>query len=698
MNAAVDRQRWLGVLALALAVPLPLTGVVSAPFLLPFVAVAGWLVFARRPLEPLPLWAENLLAPVILVLVVVAGGMRYGILRPVTQLAVALATVRLLGCGERRRARRTVSLLALVGVAGIASSTHPLLAAYLAGLLALVVTLVGHFTMLDTARHNGTRPRRLWPSARAVAVTVALSVVVAAPLFVVLPRLRSPFAASPFGGRPVSGFRDAVALHRIGDLKLSTSAALRVRFSSGEATDPDWLRLAGSTLQRYRNGVWAQARMRRNRLSAGSERVVRLTEAPRGARRVWAEITLEKASESLFTPLGAVAIALPEGAPVWRTPAGDLQIPRNVDLPLSYEVEFVPGRVFSSPPSQEDLQIARGSTRISELAEDVTRGARTPVAAALAVESYLRRSFTYTTSTYAPMREDPVEWFLFSSQSGHCEFFASSMVMLLRAVGIPARMQAGYAGAESTSDNEYLVRDNNAHAWVIAWIPPSWETLRSLNRRLPTGGPAGIAQGRWELFDPTPAEGRPVLSAGGRGWRMRFSWQMVESLWDRWVLTFSLIDQLDLVSKIVTGVRLAGMWIVSAAVALGLVLLAGRSRRRASREVRRPRWMRSAEPISKALARVVEVVRQEDPLVRAGVTPRRLRERVTTTHPAAAAGVEWLVKQHERTIYAGLSRPGRAEVRRIAREVLRALKSRGEGRARSRERERRERGEEGRVR
>ncbi len=104
------------------------------------------------------------------------------------------------------------------------------------------------------------------------------------------------------------------------------------------------------------------------------------------------------------------------------------------------------------------------------------------------------------------MRQDPVEWFLFDSREGHCEFFASSMVLLLRTVGIPARLQAGYIGGEREGDGAYLVRESNAHAWVLAYV-----------------------EKRWRVFDPTPPEGRPGLLAAGEALSLREAWDRFES-------------------------------------------------------------------------------------------------------------------------------------------------------------------------
>lgn len=671
MSLALERQRWLGVIALALAVPLPFTGVVSLPFLLPFVVVAGWLVAARRPLPALPAWAENLLAPLVLVAVVAAGGMRFGILRPVAQLAIAVAAIRLFGCHEDARARKATLLLALVGVAGIASSTHPLLAAYLIGLLALVVAVIGHLSLLRRARPAATSRSTAWPPGRLVVATVVISVLVAAPLFVLLPRLRSPFAAAPFGSRPVSGFRDAVALHRIGDVKLSTSVALRARFPEGEALDPEWLRLAGTSLQRYRNGVWAQAQMRRAALARGSDGWVRLAEYSTGARRVRAEITLEKRSDSLFLPLGTVAMTVPPGVSAWRGPLGEIRIPRWSEVPLTYEVEFVPGAVLAPEPQPGDLMLAEGTEAVAELAHQVAGSARTPVAAAIALESHLRRTYTYSTSTYAPMRDDPVNWFLFQRGAGHCEFFASSLVLMMRAVGIPARMQAGYAGGEITPDGDILVRDAEAHAWVVAWLAPTWEGLHDLGRSLGEGGP--MPAGTWRMFDPTPAEGRPGIDQAPRLFRVDLSWQRIEQVWDRWVLTFSLADQLDMLqSLVVDGYRVL-RWVLAAALAL-LLLSLGVDRARSVLGRRRRRGGVASRTVSGvAIGRVAEAARRGGIGLPAGATPRQLAASLAARRPDVAGPIQWLVSVHESEVYAGRAASPRARVRRTARALMRSL-------------------------
>lgn len=103
-------------------------------------------------------------------------------------------------------------------------------------------------------------------------------------------------------------------------------------------------------------------------------------------------------------------------------------------------------------------------------------------AAARALESYLRERYRYTLEIMAPLPgRDPIEHFIFDAREGHCEYFASALAALCRAVGIPARVVTGYLAAEfNESTRHYLIRESNAHAWVEAQLgDDDWQTLDS---------------------------------------------------------------------------------------------------------------------------------------------------------------------------------------------------------------------------
>lgn len=102
-----------------------------------------------------------------------------------------------------------------------------------------------------------------------------------------------------------------------------------------------------------------------------------------------------------------------------------------------------------------------------------TTGAQTPYDKARAIEIWLRTNITYSESIQTPPRgEDPIEWFLFTSREGYCNYYATAMILMLRSQGIPARMAAGFAQGEWDPERGgYLVRERDAHTWVEVYFP-----------------------------------------------------------------------------------------------------------------------------------------------------------------------------------------------------------------------------------
>lgn len=110
--------------------------------------------------------------------------------------------------------------------------------------------------------------------------------------------------------------------------------------------------------------------------------------------------------------------------------------------------------------------------RISELAKELTKGLKNDYEKTVAIEKYLRENHSYTLSPEnVPLDKDFVDYFLFEKKEGYCTYFATSMVVLLRTLGIPSRYVEGYVlPPEHTSDNVYTVTNNNAHAWVEVYF------------------------------------------------------------------------------------------------------------------------------------------------------------------------------------------------------------------------------------
>ncbi len=111
--------------------------------------------------------------------------------------------------------------------------------------------------------------------------------------------------------------------------------------------------------------------------------------------------------------------------------------------------------------------------RVLDKAAEVVAGADNPYDQAVAIETYLR-GFEYTLEIGEPPPDrDVVDYFLFDLQKGYCDYYASAMVVMARAVGIPARLAVGYAsGYYDEHADEYTVTEAEAHSWPELYFPP----------------------------------------------------------------------------------------------------------------------------------------------------------------------------------------------------------------------------------
>jgi hypothetical protein len=126
---------------------------------------------------------------------------------------------------------------------------------------------------------------------------------------------------------------------------------------------------------------------------------------------------------------------------------------------------------------------------VYEAALGVTSEARTPYEAAALLETWFREAggFTYDEQPPAPIGGTPaLVDFVNETKRGYCQHYAGAMALMLRLLGVPARVAVGFTSGEYSSDNkEWVVKDTNAHAWVEVWFP----------------------EFGWIPFDPTPGRG-----------------------------------------------------------------------------------------------------------------------------------------------------------------------------------------------
>lgn len=244
------------------------------------------------------------------------------------------------------------------------------------------------------------------------------------------------------------------------------------------------------------------------------------------------------------------------------------------------------------------------------------------IQAARALEARLRYSgdFQYTLDFSNLKRDpslDPIEDFVRNHRQGHCEYFAATLTLMLRSLGIPARLVVGYRGGEFNSiGGFYDVAQRDAHVWVEAYLAP-----QDVNEEMIRSGEAGVS-GAWLQLDPTPAA-RDAIDVAANDPSLRAqagqAFGYAQMLWDDFVVGLDAERQSRTLGKgfgdLFNADYWGGMvetalsdipwvretrreWLQGGVIAVGLVVLAGLfwSRRSAFRGLARRRWLRRLAP------------------------------------------------------------------------------------------------------
>jgi transglutaminase-like putative cysteine protease len=346
--------------------------------------------------------------------------------------------------------------------------------------------------------------------------------------FTLFPRFAiSLFANSWATGPAVTGFSDLLALGQVAAIQKNGAVAMRVRLEPpGEANKLLYWRGIALDLfdgQKWRkskgDGVWLRRVGDRYQLGDPME--------PSGPH-IRQNIILEPSGSSALFVLETPVALFGRLGNLQRDSLGNLRAAYPFPFPISYDVlsqttaartEAVPGGSF--------LQLPDVNPRISELAERATEGIQDPLQKARSLERFLRGKYRYALDGLPIDVEDPLSTFLFDTQQGNCEYFASALAVMLRIVGIPARVVNGYLGGEWNPYGEYfLVRQSDAHSWVEAHVPG-----------------AG-----WTTFDPTPPA--PIRSRKRPLGPVTQLFDYLQMRWYRYIVNFTVADQQELITAL----------------------------------------------------------------------------------------------------------------------------------------------------
>jgi transglutaminase-like putative cysteine protease len=277
--------------------------------------------------------------------------------------------------------------------------------------------------------------------------------------------------------RDTDPFRSSTALGRLGELKLSDRILLRVEPGPGLRT-PLLLREASYNV--YNSTVWFAAGAAFAPVAAEADGETWRFRAVAGpAPSVGVSAYLPRGRGILALPNGAFEVGKLAAVGVSRNALGAVRVDEGLGL-VRYRARFGRDSVLDGPPGGEELSVpAREALLLRQLAAELDLEAKTPAERLAAVAAFFRTRFRYSTyQTDRPRGVSPLEDFLLRSHAGHCEYFATATVLLLRAAGVPARYATGYSVQEwSALERTWVVRARHAHSWTLAWVDDAWRDL-----------------------------------------------------------------------------------------------------------------------------------------------------------------------------------------------------------------------------
>jgi transglutaminase-like putative cysteine protease len=386
--------------------------------------------------------------------------------------------------------------------------------------------------------------RRLWhngEAARLPLVAVALLVLIfvfALPLFLIAPRAgAAALTRSGAGPGNFIGFSENVTLGQIGSLKQDNGLVMRVRIENEEP--PRGLRWRGVALDEFTGMSWRKSQEARRPEPVNERGGFFQLGTTESLHRLTTQTFFLEPLESPVLFAAPRAVAVQGDLPFVRLDAeGSIQSRRHDFERLMYKaisdtdepsIEELRDDMRSYSPSfQRYLQLPeRLDPRIVALARRmILEGhARNRYDAAKTIEWQLQRDFGYSLEMKAS-GPDPLADFLFNIKAGHCEYFATAMVVLLRTHGVAARVVNGFLPGEyNEAAGAYTVRQSDAHSWVEVYFPET----RS-----------------WVTFDPTPSAGRIGPVSTGLSAQFKKYAEALELLWFQYVVGYDKQEQRSL--------------------------------------------------------------------------------------------------------------------------------------------------------
>jgi transglutaminase-like putative cysteine protease len=519
---------------------------------------------------------------------------------------------------------------------------------------AMLVALMGLLTALVNAHMPVGKPP-LMTAAKIAAKMALLGAPIMVVLFMLFPRL-APLWGTPNG--PLQGKSGLSADMRVGTiakLALDDSIAMRIKFDGVPPAARD-VYLRGPVLSSFDGREWLPSK------SLPAKTNLRVNGQPHNY-----EVTLEPNNKPwLFVLDTATTAPALNGYELRMTPELQWLTNRPITELVRYKAQsytqFRYGPEKFDLSLQNDVKLPKGyNPRTLQLAADIKADARFANAdVATLVNAVMQKlrtggyEYTLEPGVYG---DNTADEFWFDRKAGFCEHIASSFVVLMRAMGVPARIVTGYQGGEFNAvDGYWVVRQSDAHAWAEVW--------RAGNSN---GSNDGRTVGSWVRVDPTSAvapqriDSLQRLSApsgafggaiaslwtntlGNSGYnlllQLRAVWDAVNNTWNQKILNYTEATQLNILRNLgFTSPSWADLSYVLIAIIVAVSLLG----------IAWTTWdKRQHDPWLRLLSSVQARLGKTGLMSHANISPRELA-RITLQYfgESAAPLAVWLIKLEE---------------------------------------------------
>ncbi|MEQ1515808.1 MAG: DUF3488 and transglutaminase-like domain-containing protein [Usitatibacteraceae bacterium] len=492
------------------------------------VAAGGWRWWiSRHALRVPPWWMMGLIA----IAVALAARLEYGrwFGREVgVALLIIMLCLKILEMRMKRDAMIPVFMGFFLAITNFMYSQTILMGLYMFVCVWLFVAALIGFNRINT---EATLKERVVPAGWLLLQAIPMMLV----LFFLFPRMSGALWSMPQDERAQMGLSDSMSPGDISKLSVSEAIAFRVEFE-GAVPQTEDLYWRGPVLTEQDGRTWRmRAEGRRNRLDY----------VPQGPP-IRYTVTLQPTNKPwLF------ALDLPAAAPEEAYFLGDFQLRASAPVanlkayPITSHLRYTVGLGLDERALRPYLQLdARLNPRSIAYGKKLREDYPDPKVLMETLLSRYNKEFDYTLEP-PRLGANPIDEFFFDTKKGFCEHYAGSFVLLLRAAGIPSRVVTGYQGGEvNPITRQLVVRQAEAHAWAEVWFADlGWVRVD------PTFAvsPLRINRGMSEAFGPIGVM-NTLIDADKLGLlrQIAFSWDAVNTQWNRWIVGFSQDRQHDL--------------------------------------------------------------------------------------------------------------------------------------------------------